>query len=729
MKFPTADLRYHALRWAWVLGLAVLAYFAFPSSTTDLAPLLQPGIVAERDVVAPFNFVVTKTPAEIQRESDELAGSVRPIYQFQHPVYDSTVATLRALFAALDDAAEDGRGNSAAVQSATLAVAQRFGIGLTPPEAAYLARPASRRALEPALAQLLDRTLGRGTARREVLEGEPARELIIRRRSGEVAVPREQVATYQSYLTLANTLNPARGSSVGEPVYLKLVNRFFRATLVLDRELTERRRAELRGSVDPRKYFVGAGEVIVAAGSVVTSDAHERLLALHQELIRRGAATSLSVAGVVGPILRNALIIAIFWALLLFYRKETYRDQRQLAVIALVFALPVVGAAVVAVAQPQHPELIPVPFMAVILTVLFNGRVSMIAAMILAILIGIQPVFDDAPALFLSLAGGVPAALSVRSLRRRSHLYQAVIWSGAGYLMGSLALGLTAGWTALDIGERAALGIANGLVSASLTFALLPGAEKLSQITTDLTLLELSDPSRPLLRRLSLEAPGTYAHSIAMANLVEAACNRIGANGLLGRVGCYYHDVGKLKSPQYFVENQTYGGNPHDRLRPSQSVEIIKAHVTDGLRLAQDAGLPATVAAFIPEHHGTSEITYFLDRARKEGEDGANGGKYRYPGPKPRSAETAIAMMADSVEAALRVLADLTPSKIEEAIDHIVKGKVNAGQLDETPMTLQQVDEVKREFVRVLSSMYHNRIEYPESSGGISANWKPPSDS
>jgi putative nucleotidyltransferase with HDIG domain len=295
--------------------------------------------------------------------------------------------------------------------------------------------------------------------------------------------------------------------------------------------------------------------------------------------------------------------------------------------------------------------------------------------------------------------------------------------------MGSLALGLTASWTFLEIGERAALGIANGLVSASLTFALLPGAEKLSQITTDLTLLELSDPSRPLLRRLSLEAPGTYAHSVAMANLVEAACNRIGANGLLGRVGCYYHDVGKLKSPQYFVENQTYGGNPHDRLRPSQSVEIIKAHVTDGLRLAQEAGLPATVAAFIPEHHGTSEITYFLDRARKEGEDGANSGTYRYPGPKPRSAETAIAMMADSIEAALRVLADLTPAKIEEAIDHIVKGKVNAGQLDETPMTLQQIDEVKREFVRVLSSMYHNRIEYPESSGGISANWKPPSDS
>jgi putative nucleotidyltransferase with HDIG domain len=277
------------------------------------------------------------------------------------------------------------------------------------------------------------------------------------------------------------------------------------------------------------------------------------------------------------------------------------------------------------------------------------------------VLIGSQPVFHESPATFFCVAGGVPAALSVRSLRRRSHLYAAVLWAGVGYGLGALAFGLTAGWRLLDIGSRAVVGLFNGLVSASVTFAVLPGAERLSQITTDLTLLELSDPSRPLLRRLSLEAPGTYAHSIAMANLVEAACNRIGANGLLGRVGCYYHEVGKLQNPLYFVENQTYGGNPHDRLKAAQSVAIIKAHVVDGLALARQAGLPAVVAAFIPEHHGTSEITYFLDRARKEGDGNATSGEYRYPGPKPRSPETVITMLADSVEAA-RARAELVPT-------------------------------------------------------------------
>jgi hypothetical protein len=210
---------------------------------------------------------------------------------------------------------------------------------------------------------------------------------------------------------------------------------------------------------------------------------------------------------------------------------------------------------------------------------------------------------------------------------------------------------------------------------------------------------------------------------MTMANLVEAACNRVGANGLLGRVGCYYHDVGKLGNPLYFVENQTLGGNPHDRLPPRKSAEIIRNHVIDGIALAREANLPGVVAAFIPEHHGTADITYFLDRARQMG-DGDDGPEFHYPGPKPRSVETAIAMLADSVEAALRVIEDLTPQKIEEAIDHIVRTKVNAGQLDDTPITLQQIELVKAEFVRVLGGMYHNRIDYPESSGGISADWQ-----
>ena len=429
-----------------------------------------------------------------------------------------------------------------------------------------------------------------------------------------------------------------------------------------------------------------------------------------------------AVGGFVGAVLRDALVLAIFWVLLLFYRRESYQDPRQVGVIGALFAVVIGAAGVIERFQPVHPELIPLPFAAVMLTVLFNGRVSMIAALILSFVIASQAATDGTPALFLCAVGGVTAALSVRSLRRRTQLYLAVGVVGLGYLVAALALGLAGQGALQDVAARALFGMANGVVSASVALLVLPPIEAFTGITTDLTLLELSDPARPLLRRLSLEAPGTYAHSIAMANLVEAACNRVGANGLLGRVGCYYHDVGKLANPQYFVENQTRS-NPHDRLPAERSAEIIKGHVLEGLRLAAEARLPSAVAAFIPEHHGTTEITYFLDRARRQGEH-APAGTYRYPGPRPRSIETAIAMIADSVEAALRVLDDLTPARSEEAIDHIVQTKVAAGQLAEAPLTLQQLDDVKREFVRVLSSMYHGRIDYPEYGGGISADWQ-----
>jgi putative nucleotidyltransferase with HDIG domain len=718
MTLPTQDrVRYHLVRWVWVPALALVAHLAFPSSAADVAPLLEPGARSDKEIVAPFNFVVNKSEDELQREAEELAASAKPIYEFRQHAYDSSATTMAAFFSAIDAASDQG-------PQVIIRAAADYGIPLNLQEAAYLGKSGKRRGLQQALDKLFDRTLAQGVAGPGVLQGEQSRELIVRRGSTESSVQRDQVLTFQQYLSRAKQLHPDPGSSVGDVLYLKLVRQFFRPTMIPKPLETERRRNELRGSVDPSKYIVRAGDRIVAPNEIVTNEAHERLVALHQELLRRGAATTYSIRGVVGPLLRDALIIAIFWVLLVFYRRETYREIRQVNLIGGLFAILLIEAGFVARFYPTHPEISIMPFLAMMMTVLFNGRVSMIAAMILAVVVGLQPVFHDVPATFLCVVGGVTAALSVKTLRSRSNFYAPVLIIAAGYLFGALALGLASGWPIDEIGLRGLLGALNGLVSAGLTFFLLPVAESVTHITTDLTLLELSDPSRPLLRRLSVEAPGTYAHSVAMANLVEAACNRIGANGLLGRVGCYYHDIGKVKNPLFFVENQIPGNNPHDRLKPLQSAQIIKAHVSDGLALAKDADLPDAVAAFIPEHHGTTEITYFLDKAKKsDGNQARNVEDFTYPGPKPRSMETAISMIADSVEAALRVLEDLTPQKIEEAIEHIVRTKVNAGQLDEAPLTLQQIEQVKAAFLVVLSGMYHNRIDYPESSGGISAAW------
>src|SRR5713226_4430154 len=626
MKLPTREkIRYHATRCVWVPFLALVAHASFPSGAADVAPLLEPGARSDNEIVAPFNFVVNKSEDELQREAEELAASAKPIYEFRQRAYDSTATTMAAFFSAVDAAADQG-------QQAIIRAAREFGVPLTAQEAAYLSKGGKRRALQQALQKLFDRTLAQGVTAPGVLQVEQSRELIVRRGSTESSVSRDQVLTFAHYLSRAKQLHPDAGSSVGDVLYLKLVRQFFRPTLIPKQLETERRRNELRGSVDPSKYIVRAGDRIVGANEVVTNEAHERLVTLHQELLRRGAATTYSIRGVVGPLLRDSLIISIFWVLMVFYRRETYTDLRQVALIGGLFAVLLLQAGIVARSYTEHPEIIFMPFVAMMMTVLFNGRVSMIAAMILAVVIGLQPVFHDVPALFLCLVGGVTAALSVRALRSRSNFYAPVLIIAAGYLIGALALGLSGGWPIAEIGLRGLLGALNGLVSAGLTFFLLPVAEAVTHITTDLTLLELSDPSRPLLRRLSLEAPGTYAHSVAMANLVEAACNRIGANGLLGRVGCYYHDIGKVKNPLYFVENQARGANPHDRIPPAQSAEIIRRHVTYGLELAAEAKLPAIVAAFIPEHHGTTEITYFFDRAKKQAAGTPKREDFRYPG-------------------------------------------------------------------------------------------------
>src|SRR3989454_3950735 len=573
MKLPTREtIRYHATRWVWVPFLALVAHVSFPSGAADVAPLLEPGARSDKEIVAPFNFVVNKSEDELQREAKELAAPPKPIYEFRQHAYDSTVTTLAAFFSSVDAAGDQG-------PQAIIRAARDYGVPLTAQEAAYLSKGGKRQKLQQAIQRLFDRTLAQGVAGPGVLQGEQSRELIVRRGSTESSVLRDQALTFNQYLNRAKTLHPDPGSSVGDVLYIKLQRQFFRPTLIPRPLETERRRNELRGSVDPSKYIVRAGDRIVGANEVVTNEAHERLVTLHQELLRRGAATTQSIRGVVGPLLRDSLIIAIFWVLMVFYRRETYRDLRQVGLIGALFAILLTQAGLVARSYPAHPEVIFLPFLAMMMTVLFNGRVSMIAAMILAVVVGLQPVFHDVPATFLCVVGGVTAALSVKTLRSRSNFYAPVLIIVAGYLSGALALGLASGWPIQENVLRGFWGALNGLVSAGLTFFLLPVAESVTHITTDLTLLELSDPSRPLLRRLSVEAPGTYAHSVAMANLVEAACNRIGANWLLGRVGGYYHDIGKVKNPLYFVENQIPGNNPHDRLKPLQSAQIIKAHV------------------------------------------------------------------------------------------------------------------------------------------------------
>ncbi len=359
VRLPTQEqVRYHGERWIWVPALALLAFLLFPSSSIDVAPLLEPGRVADRDVIAPFTFSVNKTDQELAREAEELAATVKPIYEFEQRALDSAAAAMHVFFARIDAAA--GQGPAAVTRAA-----RDLGVALTPQEASYLGNGKKRRNVEAALADLFEHTLALGVTGPGVLQVEQSPDLIIRRRTSETAVARDQVLSYAQYLARARAAHPDKGSAAGDAVYVRLAGHFFRPTLVPNTVETERRRDELRRSVDPTKYVVRAGERIIGAHEVVTSEAHERLGALQQELLRRGAATSRSGLGVLGPILRDSLVLGIFWVLLLFYRRETYREPRQVALVGSLFAAAIVGAAVIARWVPQHPVLVPLPFTAI----------------------------------------------------------------------------------------------------------------------------------------------------------------------------------------------------------------------------------------------------------------------------------------------------------------------------------------------------------------------------
>lgn len=426
----------------------------------------------------------------------------------------------------------------------------------------------------------------------------------------------------------------------------------------------------------------------------------------------------LSWRTVLGAAVLQTLLVVPLGVILALYRPGVYASFRAILGIALSFIVVLVLTRGILYYIPSYGPftgaLVPIGVAGLTLGVLLDARTSMLATIMLALLIGQLPPLAGQKGSILCLLGGAVSAWSVRSLTERRRAYVAIGVLAAGYAVAAVGVTL---WTATPLSEAptgVAIGTLNAVVSVALALLLLPIVENVSGIDTYFSLLEWSDLNRPLMRRLSLEAPGTFAHTLACAQLAEQACTAIGANGLLARVGAYYHDVGKVARPPYFVENQQ-GDNPHDRLTPTESAAIIKGHVGDGLRLAEAHKVPRAIRAFIAEHHGTEPISYFAEKARGFGDD-PNNTIFRYAGPLPQTAESAIFMLADGVDAATRVLRDRSPERIREVVEKIVKRRLEQGQLRDAPLTLAHLEAIKTSFVRTLTSMHHARIDYPSGA-------------
>ena len=712
-------LRFHGARLALALALAVFTYLLFPASPAVDFPVYEVGSVASDNVIAPFAFSVPKTEAELTKERDAAAATVEPVFDFASAALDSTHRQLAALQQAVNTAATsaDPRNVVLAIQQA----ASAHGVTLTTQEALYLAQERRRTSMFSAVQRVFDRWLGTGIASRGALDNVRG-DIILRNGKEERRVSSDSIQSFSMLVSRARLLHPDPTSVVGDDVYFRLLGALFHPTIVPNAAATELRREDMRRSVPKAKYEVRVGEKIIGANEVVGREEHEKLRALHDAVDQRRASER-AARRIAGAILFNALIISLLGITILIFRPAVYRNMRWLTMFAGATILVLVGAAIVSHARPMHPELIPVAVAAVVLSALFDQRISMISVMVIATLVGGQSVFRGTNALFINLVGGAVAAFSVRVVNRRNQTYLWIVAIAAAYLTTAVAIGLTLDLPTRDILHSAGFGTLNAVVSVLIALLLLPMAESFTGIETDLTLLEWSDLNRPLMQRLSLEAPGTYAHTIAIANLAEAGARAIGANALLARVGAYYHDIGKIAKPQYFVENQAKGRNPHDKLKPGTSAQIIRNHVREGLELAEEHKLPRALRSFITEHHGTGAITFFLEKAKERDGTVPNPVEYSYPGPLPQTAETAVVMLADGVEAATRVLSDPTPDKIREVIDHIFKQRIEQGQLRDAPLTLKQLDTIKEEFTRVLSGMYHNRIDYPASSGGVTSEF------
>lgn len=711
-------LLFHGARIALGVALAVLTFVLFPASPAIDFPIYEIGSVASDNVIAPFAFRVLKSPAELEAEQASVVRGVEPVYVYVPAALDSARESLTAFGNAIRDAANTPPQNPVtSIQRAALS----WGIRLSVGEAQYLAAPRRRDVMLQAIERVFDRWLSAGVASAGALDS--VRGVIVIRSGGEDhRLPSDSVSTFNMLVSRARLIHPDPASAVADSIYTRLLATFFHPTIVPDRATTELRRDEVRRSIPVAKYEVQAGEKIIGANEVVGREQNEKLRALH-DAVDKYRGSQRGARRVVGSVLFDFVLVALLGVALFIFRPSVYRDFRWLFTVAATAALVVVGGAVVSTSHPVLSELVPVALAAVILSALFDQRISLIAVMVLATLVAGQSVFRGTNALFINLVGGAVAAVSVGEIRRRNQSYRWIVSIGSAYVVTAIAIGLTLDLPSRTILISAGFGVLNALACVLLAILLLPMAEAFTGIETDLTLLEWSDLNRPLLQRLSLEAPGTYAHTIAIANLADAACRAIGANALLARVGAYYHDIGKIARPQYFVENQEQGRNPHDVLTPGASAQIIRNHVREGLELADAYKLPRALRAFITEHHGTGTITYFLDKARQGHGTDADATEFAYPGPLPQSAETAVVMLADGVEASARVLHDPTPQRIRDVVEHIVRQRVEQGQLADAPLTLRQLEMIKAEFTRVLVGMFHNRIDYPAAAGGVTSEF------
>jgi len=489
---------------------------------------------------------------------------------------------------------------------------------------------------------------------------------------------------------------------------------FLSPNLKYSAELTDEEIEQAKSNISRYTDIVNENERIIAKHERISKETKLKIESYKEakgEAIGEGG---LFLQGI-GKFIHIALLISLLVMYLYLFRKKIFYDNQKLLLISMLIVF--VSFMTFLVNQVEVPApvqfLIFIPAASMLLTIMFDSRVGFYTTVILTLITGALRGNDYTFMAMNFIAGGI-AVYTVRDIKNRSQIFRSFLFILLSYFLTILAFGLErfAPWNLMLI--EFAFAASNALISPVLTYGLLIFFEKMFKITTDLTLLELSNFDRPLLKDLARKAPGTFNHSMTIGTIAEAAAEKINANPLLARVGAYYHDIGKTITPQNFVENQLDNNNIHENLKPEQSVNLIRDHVQEGINLALENGLPQEVIDFIPMHHGTSIMSYFYEKAKEQdGEEELNEKNFRYPGPKPNSKETSIIMLADGCESAVRSIEEPHPTKVENVIDNIFKSRIEDRQLDESPVTYADISKMKEAFLSILLGQHHRRIKYP----------------
>jgi cyclic-di-AMP phosphodiesterase PgpH len=634
-----------------------------PSSRTIYAP---------RDVIDEYST---------ERLREQAVSAVPESFDYDPTVLEKAIGTVGSFFdAALDLAADDELENSERVEKLQVLLSEDvYGSALT----AMFTDSATLRDLQSRINASLTEVFEQGIKENE--------EELARRRLNQ------EVALYPFSADLKR---------VTEVLIKPLITQ----NMHYNAELTEQNRELARSQVEP--VVVLRNTLIVSEGEPVT----EQQLAQLQELglIRGQQADYPAYIGLFMLLVIVFIIVGIYMSI---FVNNVFNSPPLLLLMGLVFFITLLFSVA---ATYFSGYLIPVAIGVILITVIFGYKLALIVNLTLALMVGLIT-GGDYSYILVALLGGLVSIYAVTRLSQRSDLARAGFYVAATNAAVIISTHLFFGDISFEYDSLAGFsysliaGVGNGIFSSVVAIGLLPFLESIFGVTTAITLLELSNPNHPLLKELLMKAPGTYYHSMMVSNLAESAAESVSADALLTRVGAYYHDIGKLKRPYFFSENQLSGENPHAKLSPNLSALIIGSHPKDGVELGRKHRLPDAILDIATQHHGTSMISFFYQLALEQSSrDDVTTANFRYEGPKPQSKEAAIIMLADAVEAGVRSLSKPSSNRVETMIRRMIKDKLDDGQLDQCDLTLKELDQIAEAFVYIMSGIYHSRIEYPE---------------